>query len=82
MWYEAMSDDRPEAIETNLSNKYVYIRRNVREETREDEMEGSKTFYVFEETKVPKDVYEMLAPQNARLDDIEEAIAEIVGGGF
>ena len=82
MWYEAMCDIEPEIVDTKSSNKYVYIRRNIRLETREDESGDSKAFYVFEEMKIQKDVYEIIAPQNVRLDDIEEAITEIIGGGL
>ena len=82
MWYEAMCDIEPEIVDTKSSNKYVYIRRNVHLETREDESGESKSFYAFEEMKIQKDIYEIIAPQNARLDDIEEAITEIIGGGL
>lgn len=81
MWYEAMSDIRPKTVESDLSQKYVYIRRNIRESSIED-FDGERTIYVFEETKISKDIYEQLEPQSKRLDDIEDAIAEIIGGGL
>lgn len=81
MWYEAMSDIRPKTVESDLSQKYVYIRRNIRESSIED-FDGERTIYVFEETKISKDIYEQLEPQSKRLDDIENAIAEIIGGGL
>lgn len=76
-----MSDIRPKTVESDLSQKYVYIRRNIRESSIED-LDGERSIYVFEETKISKDIYEQLEPQSKRLDDIEDAIAEIIGGGL
>lgn len=81
MWNKSESKDKPSTIETNISKKYVYVRRNIREIERED-MEGNKeTFYEYEEMKIPKDVYgiiEAQSEQNSRLDDIEEVLVELI----
>ena len=81
MWNKSESKDKPSIIETNISKKYVYVRRNIREIERED-IEGNKeTFYEYEEMKIPKDVYGIFEAQfghSNRLDDIEEVIVELI----
>ena len=63
MWYTAQSDARPEEIDINSSKVYVYIRRNIKEISVEDENGDSVTRYEFEETKVDKVAYSFFAPQ-------------------
>lgn len=81
MWNKSESKDRPSIVEANISKKYVYVRRNIREIERED-IEGNKeTFYEYEEIKIPKDVYcifEAQFEQSSRLDDIEEVLVELI----
>jgi hypothetical protein len=85
MWYSVESNDRPALIDAESSAKYVYVRRNIREEERTDEMTGEKeTFYVFEEQKIPKDVWPVFQQglmNSERIADVEEVITEILGGG-
>jgi len=85
MWYSVESKDRPALIDAESSAKYVYVRRNIREEECTDEMTGEKeTFYVFEEQKIPKDVWSVFQQglmNSERIADVEEVITEILGGG-
>ena len=81
MWKESQSTIMPELVDNTSSNKYVYVRRNIREINTEDE----GVLYIYEEYKIPKDVYEIFKNQmdvSTRVDDIEEAITEIIGGGL
>lgn len=80
MWYNSESKNKPELIDSTSSQKYVYVRKNITEIQREDE-----TLYQYDEAKIPKDVYDIFRQQtesDSRLDEIEETIAEIIGGGF
>ena len=81
MWEESQSTIRPELIDTISSNKYVYIRRKIREKNIDDD----EKIYEYEEYKIPRDVYEIFKNQmsaDARINDIEETITEIIGGGL
>ena len=80
MWYTTYCDDiKPERYETEISKKWVYVRRNIERIKFEDGNYG----YRYEEMKIPKEVFEVFAAQESaesRIADIEEAITEIVGG--
>lgn len=81
MWKESQSTVMPELVDNTSSNKYVYVRRNIREINTEDD----GVLYIYEEYKIPKDVYEIFKNQmdvSTRIDDIEETITEIIGGGL
>lgn len=80
MWYKSESKNKPELIDNTSSQKYVYVRKNITEVQREGE-----TLYQYDEAKIPKEVYDIFRQQtesDSRLDEIEETIAEIIGGGF
>ena len=83
MWYKSESTAYPELIDTTSSKVYVYVRKNVEEVEREDEEGNKYTVYVYDEMKVPKEVYGIFENQilaDSRLADIEEVITEIIGG--
>lgn len=86
-WYKGESSVYPVTVDTTSSRKWVYVRRNIREEERieiEDDQEITKTIYTFEESKIPKDVYVIFENEqdNAdRISDIEDVVAELLGGG-
>lgn len=85
MWYTGESTVYPQLIDTTSSKKWVYVRKNVKEESRTDEAGGHYTVWTFDETMIPKDVYSIFESQvndEARLADIEEVITEIIGGGL
>lgn len=85
-WYKSESNGRPDTVNTTMSKKWVYIRKNIVEETRELENENETyTVYVYDECKIPKDIYVVFENQmvsDVRLAEVEEAITEIVGGGL
>ena len=84
MWYKSESTTRPEIVDSTSSKVYVYVRKNIEEVEREDEQTGNKYIvYVYDETKIPKEVYSIFENQmvaDSRLADIEEVITEIIGG--
>jgi hypothetical protein len=85
MWYTGESTVYPQLIDTTSSKKWVYVRKNIKEESRTDEAGNSYTVWTFDETKISKDVYSIFESQvndEARLADIEEVITEIIGGGL
>lgn len=85
MWYTGESTVYPQLIDATSSKKWVYIRKNIKEESRTDEEGNSYAVWTFDETKIPKDVYSIFESQvndEARLADIEEVITEIIGGGL
>ncbi len=51
MWYTSESHDKPAEIETGISKKYVYYRKDIEEKTRETE-DGTETYYEYKERKV------------------------------
>lgn len=80
-WYSGESTVNPALIDTNSSKKYVYIRRNVEQHERIDEMTGDTvTYYSFEEMKIPRDVYDIFVKTDAlesEILDTQEALADI-----
>lgn len=79
MWEIVRSDTEPVAIDRESSKVYDYFRKNIELITKEDGSIG----YRYEEMKVDKSLYEIMISQFdnlERLNDIEEAIAEIIGG--
>ena len=82
MWYESSSTAYPSLLDTTSSKVYVYVRKNVRQETIEEEG-SSKVIYTYDEMKVPKEVYGIFEKElqnDSRLNDIEEVLTEIIGG--
>ena len=61
-WYKSESDTRPELVDETSSRDVTYIRKNIREEVRED-MGEERTVYTYDECKLSKDAY-MLYQQN------------------
>ena len=52
--------ETPPALEENTSSTTVYERRNVRQETADDGMDGEVTQWVYEQREYTKDEYQML----------------------
>lgn len=86
MWYRAEATAEPTLVDSTSSKRWVYVRKNVTAEQRTDEFTGETyTVWVFDEAKIPKDIYtifEQQASDQARIADIEEVITEIIGGGL
>lgn len=80
-WYSGESTVNPALIDANSSKKYVYVRRNVEQHERIDEMTGDTViYYTFEEMKIPRDVYDIFAKTDAlesEILDTQEALADI-----
>ena len=60
MWYKAKSSELPSTIDDTSSRVYVYVRKNINVEQRTDESGEIITVYVYDESKIPKEVYEVL----------------------
>ena len=83
VWYVAESTVFPKLIDSSSSKKWVYVRRNVKKCERENEQGIKETFYSFEEQKVPKDVwgiFEQETDNSVRLADVEDVLADLIGG--
>jgi hypothetical protein len=81
MWYPVISTIKPDEVDTSSSAKYVYIRRNITETTDDDD----NIIYEYEEYQLPKEIYDVVKVQDetiSRVNDIEETITEIIGGGL
>ena len=68
MWYYAESNEHPQTVDSTSSKNWVYVRRNIEEHERVDEMTGDTvTYYTFEEIKIFKENYPIykLETQNA-----------------
>lgn len=81
MWYKSISTIKPDEVDISSSMKYVYIRRNITETT-DDE---GNIIYKYEEYKLLKEIYDVVKVQDetiSRINDIEETITELIGGGL
>jgi hypothetical protein len=72
-WYYAEGNKCPAIVDKISSKKWVYIRRNIEEFEREDEIDPTikKKFYKWEEMKIPKEnypIYELEVQNAAKLD--------------
>lgn len=65
MWRKAENTIRPESVEQGKS--VVYIRKNIQEEQREVDGETA-TVYVYDEMKLPKELYPVFEQQQADID--------------
>lgn len=81
MWYRAENGEalRPAEIDSTSSRAYVYIRRNIRliEAT-----EDVPAHYAWEETKIPRDAWAIMAlamGHETALEDVYAALAELAG---
>lgn len=59
MWINAEATFEPDAVDTTTSKVYNYVRRNIREEQREDEEGNRYTVWVYEEMRIAKDEWEL-----------------------
>jgi hypothetical protein len=83
IWYVAESTAFPELVDSTSSRKWVYVRRNVKKCERENEQGIKETFYTFEEQKVSKEIwgiFEKEADNSTRLADVEDVLADLIGG--
>lgn len=71
MWYkcENASEDKPSAIDSSSSNKYVYLRKDITHVLARDDVPAH---YEWLEKKLTKDEWALTA-----LDDVYAALAEL-----
>lgn len=84
MWKHGESSAPVPSIDTESSQKYVYVYRNIKEKHREIENGRSETYYEYEYVKIKKDVYEYVKELWATEDrtaEIEDVLAELLFGG-
>ena len=65
-WYKVESTIRPSDTDTESSEIYNYVRKNITEEIKDD-----VTYYVYDEAKIPKEswgIYEELVATQDALD--------------
>ena len=80
--YKAEGKTKPSKIDDTSSKNYVYIRENIKTEKRKDENGKNETFYVWDEKKIRKDVYEVVTEQEIlknRVLDLEKSLKGIKG---
>ena len=69
MWYRTEGGVRPQEVDETISKEFVFLRKNIEEEQREVEGE-TVTVYVYDEMKIPKDMYPLFEKQQADIDFI------------
>lgn len=58
-WHKSESTVRPYTVDTTSSKTTVFLRRNIKEVQRKNEMsENETTYFEYEEAKMTKDEYE------------------------
>lgn len=75
MWYKTESTVRPSSIDNISSQEYVYIRKDITEEVRED-----VTYYLYKENKIPKkdwELYSQILTQENDISDVQMAICDL-----
>ena len=80
--YKAEGKTKPSKIDDTSSKNYVYIRENIKTEKRKDENGKNETFYVWDEKKIRKDVYEVVTEQEYlknRILDLEKSLKGVKG---
>lgn len=78
-YYKSESTVRP--ISPQFGKRTVYLRKNITETQRQDESTGeSQTIYEYDEAALSYSAYEQYMTEQ-RLNDIEDVLAEIIGGG-
>ena len=80
--YKAEGKTKPSKIDDTSSKNYVYIRENIKTEKRKDENGKNETFYVWDEKRIRKDVYEVVTEQENlknRVLDLEKSLKGVKG---
>ena len=71
------SNDLPQEIDTTSSPTTVYLRKNIRTETRTDIETGeTRTVYVYDEAKMPYSQY--ISELQYRQEETDEAVQELI----
>lgn len=67
MWYKTEGGVRPEEVDETISDTSVFLRKNIEEVQREVEGE-TVTVFVYDELKIPKELYPVFEQQQADID--------------
>ena len=67
MWYKTEGGVRPKEVDETISDTSVFLRKNIEEVQREVEGE-IVTVFVYDELKIPKELYPVLEQQQADID--------------
>lgn len=75
MWYKTEGGVRPKEVDETISDTSVFLRKNIEEVQRDVEGE-TVTVFVYDELKIPKELYPVFEQQQADID----YLTMIVGG--
>ena len=76
-YVKSQSSVKPELVDTTSSKVVVYLRQNIVENKKTDEMSGEETvFYEYEEAKLTKDEYQEYLKE-LEIIDIQKQRADI-----
>ena len=67
MWYKTEGGVRPKEVDETISDTSVFLRKNIEEVQREVEGE-IVTVFVYDELKIPKELYPLFEQQQADID--------------
>ena len=67
MWYKTEGGVRPKEVDETISDTSVFLRKNIEEVQREVEGE-IVTVFVYDELKMPKELYPVFEQQQADID--------------
>ena len=84
MWYKAQGMEIPSTIDEKSSQVYVYVRKNINVEQKTNENANTETIYVWDEAKIPKEIFDIFKAQTdseVRIADIEDTLADMLFGG-
>lgn len=84
MWYKAQGMGMPSTIDETSSQVYVYVRKNINVEQKTNENGNTETIYVWDEAKIPKEIFDIFKAQTdsaVRIADIEGTLADMLFGG-
>ena len=70
-WIISQSTVKPDLFDTKSSHFFNYMRRNIEERTIEEAGQEPMTIYVYEEIKVPKNMWKLFVEQEQAKADIE-----------
>lgn len=60
MWYNVESTTQPSMIDTTTSRNWIYVRKDIHTEEREDEVTGEKmAVWVWKEIKIARENWEL-----------------------
>lgn len=84
MWYKAQGMEMPSTIDETSSQVYVYVRKNINIEQKTNENGNTETIYVWDEAKIPKEIFDIFKAQTdseVRIADVEDTLADMLFGG-